>query len=1015
MNKVILVTNPLEPNESRKEFDVSDVSAFLMSQWSTLPDGVVIYHETLGNDVTPFDEDSVEAFMELTGTFYVYVYPNGAAAIPYIIYALLVVTAVVLANQLKPDPVVPAAARNLQSSSPNNDLSTRTNRARPNGRIPDIFGEQVSTPDLIAVTYSVYDDQHRELEYAYMCIGRGEYSFDQTKIRDAETRLLDISGTAVEIYGPNTSPNSGSPILSIGEIDEPVLYVQKSNSVNGQLMLPPSEGSAYIFTGSLKFASPWSFHHEVPGLDLNNIFSSSGGIGFPALYVTIEADPYPDPLGGPPINLSGRYRAGLGPFYMNLYHPDQEVDEDPMPELVNEDWLRHRAAWPYPGTQFGPLVSAFVYEDDISSEAWIGPFTLDNTSLTSVISNFVAPNGMYKDNGLIQEIASVACQMEITRVDQAGNATSVPEYFNFSIDGSADTRDKRAKTIRPDDMPRGRIKVRARRLTRRDEAYEGQVIDEVRWKDLYGTYVMSNDHFGDVTTIQSKTYATDGALALKERKLNLDVVRKVKTFSATPTTYTINPILAPSKKMADIFVHMALDPFIGNRQPQDLNFYEIQQAQLACHERFGTTKSGEFCYTFDKDNMSFEECASIVTNSAFCLPYRRGHVITTSFEGPTDEVKLAFGHRNKVPNTEKRTYTFGDEGDFDGIEYNYMSEIGQTPKTYYIPTDRSATNPKKIDSVGIRNDLQAYFHAHRIFNKMFKQRIAVEFEATREAELLVKNDPILVADNTRPNTQDGEIVSKAGLVITTSQPVAMLDWKTYTVFIQLTDGTVQPIAATPGANQYQITLAEEPELALSLNPSNFTLASYILVADDDPRVKQFIVQERTTNNAYTHTVQAINYDPIYYSKDEDYKNRLIDENLNVPAPQPFSEWSAPFMWFQSNGFVFFGPGQAEPYPSWFSGAPLENIGDSYWVKLTRMNGTPGLKIINVADGMESDPVDFVDWVQVSATIGFMAAVEDDVTLISGFTRYSVEFSTSSDGSSGLVYCEAVFLYGEAAP
>ena len=47
-----------------------------------------------------------------------------------------------------------------------------------------------------------------------MCIGRGWYAVDDVK--DGETLLSEITGTKAEFFNPFTSPNSGSPFLTIG-------------------------------------------------------------------------------------------------------------------------------------------------------------------------------------------------------------------------------------------------------------------------------------------------------------------------------------------------------------------------------------------------------------------------------------------------------------------------------------------------------------------------------------------------------------------------------------------------------------------------------------------------------------------------------------------------------------------------------------------------------------------------------------------------------------------------------
>jgi hypothetical protein len=108
---------------------------------------------------------------------------------------------VLIAATLLLMPKVPSMD-NQQAQSPNNGLAARSNRSRPNGRVPDIFGQVRSIPDLIGLPYRVYEE-HRELEIAYMCIGHGAY--DVTDMRDGDTLLSEIPLASAAVYGLRTA------------------------------------------------------------------------------------------------------------------------------------------------------------------------------------------------------------------------------------------------------------------------------------------------------------------------------------------------------------------------------------------------------------------------------------------------------------------------------------------------------------------------------------------------------------------------------------------------------------------------------------------------------------------------------------------------------------------------------------------------------------------------------------------------------------------------------------------
>jgi hypothetical protein len=235
MQHVRLIENPLEP-ATWDEVDVPDVRAFLVERFATWPAGARIYAGGVGDDhdvtpATPGDVERLATFDDLT----VIVFPEG----PALLIAALVVAVVAVIAMLFLLPAIPDLS-NTQTSSGNNSLSERTNRPRPNARIPDIFGQVRSIPDQIAFPYRVYENHH-QLEISFMCIGRGAYAIDD--VRDGDTLVADILGSSVAVYGPNTSPNDFStPQLQIGSpISDPVFNCSRLNDVNGQTLKAPND------------------------------------------------------------------------------------------------------------------------------------------------------------------------------------------------------------------------------------------------------------------------------------------------------------------------------------------------------------------------------------------------------------------------------------------------------------------------------------------------------------------------------------------------------------------------------------------------------------------------------------------------------------------------------------------------------------------------------------------------------------------------------------------------------
>lgn len=1191
MKKVVLALNPMEP-ETWTTHDVDDVRDFLMGQFEEWPSTARIHHEHVSsaNDVTPSSEAEIDRLGTLDGTFYVIVYPADPVTIIIAIVAVVVVAAVVLQPSI-PTPTL----RNTQNQSPNNELSERSNKPRPLSRIPDIFGTVRSTPDLIAVPYKIFQD-HEEVEYAYMCIGRGAY--DVSDIRDDTTLAGDIAGTSVEVYAPNTSPNSGhAPQLRVGQaINTPLLDVVRSNAVNGQVLRPPNDQSI-VGVNNIYFASPneirtsaFDFTDKFAAGDAltvtgatdyqayinhtKTLFAYSNGFRFVipnstlpseyavgaeiqltgALFSVTDPDGFwsssydlsgvytiasksletvTDPEGGGttyycrvvlnspasvnpswnsvPSGASAsvgiRLSSGAELYNLNGTYDVLSVADDTIrlsnPSAVNSNWATLSTS-----PTLSPILST-------TGSKWVGPFVLDKKDTTQVFCNFVALNGLYKDDGRNQVRMDVTLELEVTPINADGSPRGAVQTFQATVEGSATFRSTRAITLKATPAISGRLSIRARRVTPSDLAFEGSVVDEIKWRDVYAVAPVTQTHFGDVTTVQSVTYATAGALALKERKLNMLATRKIPirpfeeyrfspnwlsyaggivssykdrvgvksdgdsygvfaqinsfsigqvvtvtftlegessatniavglhtsatwasnnvtvgkgthTVTLTATSAPATPRLAffcsqantnfivsdvkivgvaypcthdwlgynfgvltatgaglsvvgngsqiygalaplpglqagdkvivtftlansstassvtvglhtggtwasatqvaakgsthtltltatsspdtpyvlflggagtnfqiqditirgeyftqavfPTNRADHILSRVCVDPHIGNRPLSEIDFNSFYNALNDARNYFASPVAAEFSYTFDSDNLSFEETAQSVANAVFCIAYRRGNIIKLNFERQTDNSTLLFNHRNKLPGSETRTVRFGNQNNFDGVAYQYTDPEDDALVTYYIPEDRSAINPKEIESLGVRSKLQAHFHAWRAWNKIRYQNVITEFQATQEADLLVPQDRILVADNTRSGMQDGEVREQNLLELKLSQPVVMQSGVNYTIFLQHFDGTVESIPVSAGRTNRHVMLSRAPRLPLATEDGLYARAGYILVGDNEPRENAFLLVEKSPQSNFTSTVRAVNYDDRYYGSDKDFVTGVVNSN-----------------------------------------------------------------------------------------------------------------------------------------
>jgi hypothetical protein len=988
---VTVVEDVFDPSTWETVHDVENIHAFNQSRWpSRLPNTARFYHKHLAQscDVTPHDELEIERLGLLDGHLYVVIYPEGFEIIAIIIAIVLAAVSIGLSFLLRPNSAKPD-----QSASPNNALADRQNTQRPNERIPDIVGCVRATPDLIQVPYRVFIS-NQEVEYDYMCVGRGSHTVTKVTeltgsvtgpvvydIKEDTTFVEQIDGNSVEVYGPNTSPNSGDePQLRIGSaILEPLHNISKSSSVIGQILRAPND---QLVNTNMRAHSDGTLEINDSNIDLTDYFAIGDNIN-------LNYDVAHDSGSSATTNLVGNYVA---------IAVTTSIITFAAPSAVNAGWTALAA--------FTGAVSTYSEQTMIATGSRVvGPFILDVSDMTEVWANFVAPNGLFKVSsatGQQYQVTDVIA-LYVQALDEDYLPVGAMLTSECLVVGSGVLQSQRATTLkfplplRTDGKPAGRVQVSAVRISDFDPTWQGTNADQIQWRDLYAVTPVNQTDFGDVTTVQTRSYATASALTAASRKFNLEVTRNLPildpvthlpvpvftmevdidslvldqgsdihntvTFTNAPTlptgalTYTIEgmapivysgslagpisggitvtpngtllftiaysgdgtypalsvsfelsvlapgatfvvtpssrsrsaPDTAPTRNAADIACFLALDPYCGNRTIPEIDFAQIQSVLGTTGEvatYFGTPACAEFCYTFDDGTTTFEEMIQDIGQATGCTPYRVGSLMRMFFEKLTDTSVILFNHRNMIPHTETRTVTFGLTNNYDSIEFDYIDPNApnypqiETTVTLYFPPDQSGVNPKKVKSVGVRNNVQAWMMGWRLFQKLVYQNTAVQFSSTAEADILINTQRMLVADGTRPDTQDGQLDAMTGFIIETSQPVVFDPTKTYVVFLQHYDGTVEAITATEVVGQSnQILLGSAPLLPLVLDDEMFAKTLYQLVADQDARgATPMMLAEKTARDGMVFDLNVVNYDTRYYFHDQDFITGAVTMN-----------------------------------------------------------------------------------------------------------------------------------------
>ncbi len=846
MIRVRLYDSPFAPAAPRV-FEVESLAEWLLDHYGPAPDVTV---QIFRGEPCAENEISRDARAILAGDCAEYVVLQSPGAQYYAVIAIVSAIIAVAAIVLMPKPVMPSNVNRTQQS-PNNALGNRENKVRLLERVEDIYGTVKSIPSLMMPTYNKYI-QHAKFEYGYYCVGRGYYDIDE--VRDGDTLIADIDGASAAFYAPFTSPNSGTPMLQIGApIGDGVVTAKRAIEVDGitlkavnQVQLPAS--AKYRYT-------PAAGGDKITQVDKKPNFNSVIDVGdkitvvMPGFnkttYAGLDYDgsKVDETVVAGPYNYSGTYTVAA-------------VD-DGVITLTTASWPAEKEV------DSAITIVGATYVTD-----WV---TLPEADRTEVWCNVVAQNGMFKDdNGKL--ITTVNFTIEIERLAADLTPTGTVETITASLSGAV--QDERAETVEHVTGWAGPARVRMYRTTPFDFDFKGTVVDEIKWTDLYSVSPVSKAEFGNKTTVHTVTQATARATAVKTRQLNCLASRKLPIYNGASFSGALDAdgrlvsgTIAATSRLVDIIAAVSIDPKIGRRDlASEVDMKQIWGVQQALDA--WNPACGQFNYTFDTDNTSFEESVVMIANAGFCIAYRQNGKIRLAFDQAQANSTALFTHRNKKPKAETITRTFASDSDYDGVEFVYSDPDTGQSETITLPLDGSHTKAKKFEIAGIRSFAQAWLRANREYRKLLGQRITIETTTTTDARSLLPNARIDIVDNTRFKSYDGEVVGQDGLTLTLSGDVAFVPGQPHSIVLMRRDGSLQSIACRAGAEPNQVVLQTLPseEIVTSYGQDGVRTI-YSFAADSARGAQAYLVQEMDLSDPQYVTIRAINYSADYYAAD----------------------------------------------------------------------------------------------------------------------------------------------------
>lgn len=855
-----------------KEFEASSVAEWLLDYYGEVPKVTLQIYK---GEPCKENEVSSEPNELLYGKEEVYtVLESPGTGIPpldaFLIQVAIAVVISVVMSVLFPPPDMPGNVNRTQQSA-NNSLTNRENQVRFGQRVEDIYGEVKSIPSLMMPTYYKYEN-HKQIEYAYYCVGRGYY--DITELKDDNSLISNIYKSGARIYPPFTSPNSGTPQQEIGAaITEKIVTVSRPEQVNGITLLASNQVQ-------LPATASYHFLQDKHGKRIKQLSGVTPNFGaIMEIGATI--------LVADSVSWDGLY---------NVIAINDELNNSYI-VLDGEPWTATTVEVPYP---FINIVASIIEEGTSSSiqivksiddptplnhyTDWV---LLDDPDRTEVWVNVVARGGMYSDDGSGKQNHGCGFTLE---VEQLNSETFSPTGYVETTTGFlyGKTTDERAQTVELYTSWKGPCRVRMKRTWSYLYGIKATIVDEIKWNDLYAVTPVNKLHFGNKTTIQTVSQATVRATNIKQRRLNCLAYRKLPVYngSSFSATFDLTGKLAtgtlyPTSKLVDILAAVCTDPVIGNNVSQlDVNqVYSVQQELDNW-----SSQVGQFNYTFDSDTTSFEETVSVIANAGFCLAYRQNGKIRLSFDRLQENSSALFTHRNKKPDAETITRTFSTDAEYDGVEFVYSDPTSNQSETIKLPLDESATKYKKFEIPGIRSYYQAWYRANREYQKLKGQRLSIDTTCTTDARLLLPNTRIDVVDNTRFKSYDGEVIGQAGLVLTLSRDVVFSEG-VHSILLMKRDGSLDSIVCTQGSRNNQVILSRAPVEAVVTTPGIDGIRTIFSFASDSARLSQaWLVQEVGISDGSYVSIKAINYSEDYYYYDtQDVPDRVTVLNGDMSA------------------------------------------------------------------------------------------------------------------------------------
>ena len=731
-------------------------------------------------------------------------------------------------------------ATNNQTASANNSLTDRSNKPRPYERSYDICGTVQTIPNDLMQTYKAFDSIGNLLEYSYYDAGRGPLHIEADGVTEGDTLISDITGSAVAVYAPYTSPNNtNTPQLQIGDVINQSLYVTFTNDdVDGVVLKAPNEIRINPTDGNSGQISLSGTTGIIRDLSGDSGFSDILEVGDVAVFTVIQVKDV--------ARVDGSYTVTY-------------VDEFELRVAVTGSILTEWQKLPSGFTTLTAGDDVWVAPEDTYTKSLTDWYYMTRGEVDRVLVNAAGANGLYKYNGSYGR-TSVTVELQYQMVDAQRNPIGGIMTVQGRITGNS--TDYTGVSIYGQLPTASRFRARMRRITNFDYNYDGTVSDEITFTNLYGQSLDTTPHYGNRTTVHCARKQTPRAASIDNPELRMIATEMCYKYLGNGVFDTV---MTPNTQAVQTLIRLARDPAVGNLELTTANMDKLLAVQEEIESYFGSELAGQFCYTFDDYDTTMQDIVQTIAEAVFCTAYRKGADIMLRFDRPVAGPEMVFTHRSKTTGTEKWTRTFNDSTTYDSLSFSYIDPDTNVQETIYIPEELGA-NTEEYESKGVRNYQQAYWLAWRRYQRNALSKVVVEFEATEEGALATPGGVISVVKGSRIAPQDGYVVAVNGLTLTLSQPVTFTPGDDHSIILKKRDGSVQSISVIKGSHDREVIMLSAPEEAIYTGNSALK-TEFSFGNEARHNAQKIVVSSIDPGDDRTVKITGYNYDDGFYKYD----------------------------------------------------------------------------------------------------------------------------------------------------